>query len=164
MRTAKIAGVLILLFAVAMAAGVTAGRLWARQVAPQRAATGSGSPLSEELQLSAQQCEQLRPIWEHARDAARSCANEAEHIQREHEEALKAMLTDDQKSRYAQMSQENHRRIAEQETKRKEAFRQAVAQTEKLLRPDQQRAYETILKNQLGQSFHAEENSADLAR
>jgi predicted phage gp36 major capsid-like protein len=106
--------------------------------------------LSGQLQLSREQCEQMRPIWEAARDAARSCSKEAERIQFDHEEQLKALLTDEQKARYEQLSQENHRRIAAEDARRKEAFHKALESTQKILRADQWRAYEQIVKNQVG--------------
>ena len=144
MRTAKISLLLVLMFALAMAAGAVTDRLaWGRRPPameqPQRVGVVGGSSLAEELQLTREQTEQIRPIWEEARDAAHACANEAERIQRDHEEQLKGMLTDEQKARYERLSQENHLKIAAQDARRKDAFRQAVARTEKLLREDQRR-------------------------
>src|SRR6476661_6327355 len=125
MRKTKVAVVLGAMFVLAMAAGVVTGRLTTRaptQNAPQQypGLTG-GSPLADELQLSRAQSEQMRPIWEAARDTARSCAAEAEQVQRDHEQQLRAMLTDEQKAQYERMSQENHRRIEVQDARRREA-------------------------------------------
>ena len=158
MRTTKITVLLVGMFIVAMAAGIVTGRLTARQP-PQRPTVLGTSPLSEELQLTQAQCDQIRPIWETTRETARACAKEAEQIQREHDEALKALLPEEQKAQYERLSQENHRRIAEQNAKRKEAFRQAVNRTETLLQPDQQRAYRQILKNQLGAALGSGEGT-----
>ena len=154
MKTMKITVVLVLMFVLTMAAGVVMGRLVSREPRPhgpvQRVAVVGVSPLSEELQLSAEQREQMRPIWEEARDIARSCAADGEQVQRQHEEQLKALLTEDQKRRYEQISQENHRKIADLDEKRKDAFRQAVERTRKILREDQWHAYEQIISNQVG--------------
>jgi Spy/CpxP family protein refolding chaperone len=156
MRTLKITLVLGVMFVVAMAAGVMAGRATARPGSrpsappPESTQEVGGSPLADELQLSREQAEQMRPIWEAARTTAQASAKEAERIQREHDEQLRAMLTDEQRARYAQLSQANHRRIAAADARRREAFRQAVAETKKILRPDQWRAYEQIIRNQVG--------------
>ena len=149
MKTTKITLLLVAMFVTAMAAGIAMGWSTAKPAKLQPKPIGA-SPLSEELQLTPQQCEQIRPLWEQARDTARECAREGEQIQREHEQALKLLLTDEQKLGYEKLSQENHRRIAEQDAGRKKAFRQAVDGTKRLLQPDQQRAYEQIIKNQLG--------------
>jgi Spy/CpxP family protein refolding chaperone len=148
MRTFKVAVVLVFMFVLAISAGVVTGRLTSKAPAPT--AVGGGSLLSDELQLTAEQREQMRPIWESVRDTARSCAAEAERVEREHEERLKAILTDEQKARYQQLSEADHSRIAALDAKRKEAFRNAVGQTNKLLREDQRRAYQRIISDQVG--------------
>jgi hypothetical protein len=147
MKTTKITILLVLMFVLALTAGMVAGRAMAgRRV--QR--PFQGSALSEELQLSPEQIEQMRPIWEAARDKARACGKVAEQIQREHEQQLTEMLTEDQKARYQKLSWQNHQKIAAQDEERKVAFRQAILSTKKILRPEQWRAYERILKNQVG--------------
>jgi hypothetical protein len=148
----RVAILLVMMFGLAVATGVVTGRLTSRYPVPQRHQPGAagGSPLSDQLQLSPEQSEQMRPVWEAARDTARSCAREAERVQREHERQLAAMLNDEQKQRYERLSEENHARIAELDAERKEAFREAVARTRKILRDDQWRAYKQMIKNQVG--------------
>lgn len=92
----------------------------------------------------------MRPIWEAARDEARACARQADRVQQEHEDQLTSMLNDEQKRKYEKLSQANHRRIAALDARRKAAFRQAVEDTRMILREDQWRAYEQIIKNQVG--------------
>jgi Spy/CpxP family protein refolding chaperone len=152
MRTTKVAIVLILLFVLTIAAGAVMGRLLSAPPLPQTQQAGvvGGSPLSDELRLSPEQAAQMRPIWEAARDIARECAQNAERIQREHEEQLAALLTDEQKLKYEKLTQANHRRIAALDARRREAFGKAVAHTRNILRDDQWRAYEQILRNQVG--------------
>lgn len=155
MKATKVTTALVLMFVVTMSAGVIAGRLTSNRpqsrAAPMQPALGSGgSPLTAELQLTPEQGSQMRPIWEAVRDEARACARQAERIQQEHEDQLTAILTDEQKLKYEQLSQANHKRIAALDARRKEAFRQAVDETRKILRDDQWRVYEQIIKNQVG--------------
>jgi Spy/CpxP family protein refolding chaperone len=139
----------VLMFVLTLAAGTVIGRLTAAR-GPARSSAVGGSPLSDELQLTPEQSARMRPIWEAARETARSSARDAGEVQREHEERLAAMLTPQQREQYGQLSEENHRRIAELDAKRREAFAKAVAKTREILRPDQWTAYEQILKNQVG--------------
>jgi hypothetical protein len=145
----KVTILLMAMFALAMAAGVVTGRLLSRPLAPPQAS--GASSLADELQLSRDQQEQMRKYWEEARHTAQACAREAERIQRQHDEQLQKILTDEQKGEYERLSQANHQRIAEQDAKRQAAFHQAVNSTEKILRPDQRRAYLQIIKNHVGQ-------------
>src|SRR5690349_6857327 len=123
---------LVIMFGLALAGGVVTGRLSARlqppvAVQPQQPGSAGGSPLSEQLRLTPEQAAQMRQVWEAARDTARACARDAERVQREHENRLTALLTDEQRQRYQSLSQQNHDRIAALEAARKEAFGQAVA-------------------------------------
>src|SRR5882762_903466 len=128
MKTTKITILLVLMFIVAITAGMVAGRAMAGRRVPSQK-TFQGSALAEELQLSPEQVAQMRPIWEEARDKARACAKVADEIQHEHEQQLREMLTEGQKARYEKLSRENHQKIAAQDGERKDAFRQAILST-----------------------------------
>src|SRR5437588_2157111 len=110
MRTTQVTIALVVMFVLTMSAGLVTGRLTSRQPQPpeprtQQARVVGGSPLASELALGPEQAAQMRPIWEAARDAARACAADADRIQREHEDQLTAMLTDEQKAKYEQLTQ-----------------------------------------------------------
>jgi Spy/CpxP family protein refolding chaperone len=154
----RISLLLVLLFLLTLTAGLVTGRLVARQSAPRPAmpriglgiGLRSGSPLSDELQLTADQRDEMRLIWEDARDAARSCATDADRIEREHSDRLNALLTPDQKKQYQRLSEEDHAKIVALDARRKAAFRKAVDRTKGMLHADQWQAYEQIIKNQVG--------------
>ena len=65
---------LIVLFILSLAAGAVTGRLAGQQPSSrsQRPATSGGSPLADELQLSSEQRDQMRPSGKTARDTARA--------------------------------------------------------------------------------------------
>ena len=150
----KVTIVLVIMFVLALTTGVVTGRLSARyEPAPQarqQPGQAGGSPLSDQLRLTPAQAAQMRSFWEAARDTAHACARDAERVQRDHEKQLTAMLTDEQKQQYERLSRQNHDRIAALDDERKQAFRQAVAQTKQVLRDDQWRAYQQIIRNELG--------------
>ena len=154
MRARQITLLLVLNFVIALAAGVVAGRALAGRsnagLLGPTTMTAGDSFLGGQLQLTPEQTEKMRPIWEAARDTAQECAREADRIQRDNETQLQELLTEPQKTKYEQITAEHHRRIVEQDEKRKEAFRQAVEQTHGILRAEQWTAYEQILKNQVG--------------
>ncbi len=152
MRGRHITAMLVLNFAIAIVTGIFVGRFLTLRadasVSPVAAPGASG--LAGQLQLSTEQSAKMRPIWETARDVAQECARDAERIQQENDAALQALLTEPQRVRYEQISADHHSQIAEQDARRKDAFRKAVDQTRLILRPDQWQAYEQILKNQIG--------------
>lgn len=148
MRT-KTALIVVLMFVVALAAGAVAGKLASRQ--QQRTPTVvTGSELTDQLQLTPDQREKMRPIWEAVRETADSCRKEAEADQKEQQDQLIAMLNDDQRRKYADLTSATSIKIQVLDEKRKAAVRKGIEQTEKLLSDDQRKAYRQIIKDRLG--------------
>lgn len=143
----KTSVIVVLMFVVALGAGAVAGKLASRQQAPR---PPSGQSLADDLQLTSEQRDRMRQIWESVRQTADSCRKNAESAQNEQLEQLKAMLTDDQRRRYAELTSATSIKIQVLDEKRKSAVRQAIEQTEKLLSTDQRKTYRQILKDRLG--------------
>lgn len=157
MKTSKLIVLFLAMFVIAASAGVMIGRLIARPSYSQETRRGS-TFLREELQLTADQSEKMRPLWESARDTARACAAEAEQVQHENDSQLRALLTDEQKGQYEEVSRKNHAKIVALDARRKEAFRGAVDLTRAILNPEQQKSYEQILKTRVGSTAGSPEN------
>jgi hypothetical protein len=144
------------MFIMTLAAGVLTGRLMKARATPSSSsssvqpAPGEGSFLVNELQLTAEQSNRMRAIWEQARDTVQEDIRKAERIQQQQDEQLNTLLTPAQRTEYARITNEGRERLAALDAKRKEAFALAVAQTREILRPDQWAAYQQILKNQVG--------------
>jgi hypothetical protein len=140
------------MFIMTLAAGVLTGRLMKARAASSSSqpAPAGGSFLVNELQLTAEQSNRMRAIWEQARDTVQEDMRTAERIQQQQDEQLNALLTPAQRTEYARITNEGRNRLAALDAKRKEAFALAVAQTREILRPDQWAAYQQILKNQVG--------------
>lgn len=139
---------IVLMFVLALGAGVVAGKLATRPPAP--VVVPVGSALSDELQLSPAQREQMRGIWEAVRDTAQSCARDASAAQQHEQEELIKMLTPDQQARFDRLQAQTRARVDVLEARRKSAFRDAVERTKQLLNPDQRRVYEQILRTRVG--------------
>ena len=154
MRMYRATIVVSLMFVVTLAAGVLTGRLMNARAAPQSSSSSSSaegsSLLVRELQLSEEQSNRMRAIWEQARDTVQECIQSGERIQQQQDEQLNALLTPAQRTEYARITNAGRERLAALDAKRKEAFAIAVAHTRETLRPDQWAAYQQILKNQVG--------------
>ena len=152
MRTIKIATILVMMCIVTLSAGVVAGTLVVRQpvASPAPSILAGGSPLTDELALTPEQRQQMKQIWESARDTAQTCARQAQSAQHELDQQLIGMLTPEQRDRYAQITRAARDKVDALDAQRQQAFRHAVDRTEQILDADQRRAYEQIIRNRIG--------------
>jgi Spy/CpxP family protein refolding chaperone len=158
MRKKRIEILLILVAALAMSAGVVAGLLASRlpsAAGPQSAATTTPATpppasfertLADELNLRADQRESMREIWEGVRDQVHKTFDDAQNLQKERDEAMVALLNDEQRVKFAKISQDYANRFNALTKKRDTTFEEAVAKTKNMLDPDQRAKYEEILK------------------
>lgn len=135
---------LLLSFALVFAAGATLGRLTARTKHPPR----RGSWLTEELDLSPQQQEQMRAIWSDVMGQVhRTHGEQRGMLATERDEALRQLLTDEQRQRYEQVLDEYERKLRLLSEQRGAAFQEGVARTKEMLTPDQREKYERMQEN-----------------
>jgi hypothetical protein len=150
MMTAKATLVLILAYVLALAAGTTSGVLAERLRSAGPAA--SSAPLAVQLQLSAEQTEQMRQAWEAVRDTEDDCYKQAQAIERKRDQALVDMLTDEQKAKFALVDKGFADQYAALKARRDTAFADAFAKTEGILTEAQRVKYEQIVRDRLGRS------------
>ena len=136
---------LVMLTILAVGAGVVAGMVVSRLPAPAKAATGQ-SALAQELQLSAQQSEEMRTIWEGVRDKVRTGYESADRLNRQRDQAIQAMLTPEQKAQFEKLTRDFADRFTDLRKDRDAAFAQAVEKTRKLLSDEQRQKYDELLK------------------
>jgi hypothetical protein len=72
--------------------------------------------------------------------------DDAQNLQKERDEAMVALLNDDQRVKFANISQDYANRFNALTKKRDGTFEEAVAKTKNMLDPDQRAKYEEILK------------------
>jgi Spy/CpxP family protein refolding chaperone len=138
MRSSKTSLLVVLMFVVALAAGAVAGKL----------ATWGGTTGSlDDLHLSQAQRDQMRQIWESVQQTADDCRKDAEAAQNAQRDQLIALLNDEQKAKYAQLTSATSVRIMELNEKRKTAVKHAIARTEALLSEGQRKEYRKIIEN-----------------
>jgi hypothetical protein len=143
MNSKWIAVVMMLMFAVAVGAGVVTGKLSARL--PATPAAPVVGTLSDELQLDPQQRAAMQKIWESAQRTSRDCAKAASLAQKEQDDALMALLNDEQKAKYAAVNQQTQAKIAALDLRRRAAFSDAVEQTSGILSEPQRKTYKLII-------------------
>jgi len=158
MRKKRIEILLIVVAALAMSAGVVAGLLASRlpsAAGPQSPATSNPTvpppasferTLADELALRENQREQMREIWEGVRGTVHATFDDAQNLQKERDEALVALLNDEQRVKFAKISQDYANRFNALTKKRDATFEDAVAKTKNILDPEQRAKYEEILR------------------
>jgi hypothetical protein len=144
-RRILVLGVTVLAIAAGVVAGMVAGRWTSARNVAQAPATEAGG-LAGELGLNPTQVEQMRQIWEAVRNDVRSDFEAADALQRQRDRDLFAMLTDEQKARFQQVSKDYAEKFAELRRRRDQRFQRAVEATRKLLNDEQRRKYDDLLK------------------
>ena len=135
--------IMLLSLLLAFAAGVTVGFL----LRHPGHKTYLQSKLSRELGLTPEQREEMSKIWSDVRSRARrgqDGRNQA--LERERDEAIKALFSEEQKARYEEVMQEYSRKVAEHTQERRKVFQQAVERTKQILTESQRKKYEELLK------------------
>jgi len=131
-------------FLAAFVAGVAAGVA----LFPPPPPPPPGSWLTHELDLTPEQRTRMRQIWSGVMRGPRHSERQA--MEKEKDEAVRALLTDEQKARYEEVAKGFAARLAAQADERKKAFEDAVESTKKILSEKQRAKYEEILKQRGG--------------
>jgi DNA-binding TFAR19-related protein (PDSD5 family) len=151
MKDRKTRWVIVAAFMLTLLGGVAAGMLASRffKVPAPAAASVGAVPLSEELNLSTAQTEQIRPIWEGMRSEVNDCYRQAQAIDQQRQQALLQLLTPEQKERYSHIDQTYADRYTALTARRQALFDQAIVRTKALLNDGQKHEYEKILSRRL---------------
>lgn len=145
---AKTSILLVLMFVLAIGAGVVAGKLASRvNTVPQVERTVT---ISDELHLSDAQKKQMRQIWEGVQSTATDCSAQAKKIQYDYEEAVTRLLDKDQLARYQKLTEQSKTQIEALEEKRRGAFKAAVDRTRQMLSEPQRKIYDKIIHDRIG--------------
>jgi Spy/CpxP family protein refolding chaperone len=153
-------GVTVLALCAGLAAGLLASRLPGSGASSSSSSSSTSpssgvpadprTPLVEELQLSPAQRDQMREIWEGVRGKVHQAFADAQRLQKDRDDALVALLSDEQKARFETISKKYASQFDELTHKRDATFQEAVERTKQLLNEEQRAKYEQILKRQVG--------------
>jgi hypothetical protein len=154
-KSSKTRAAVLFAFLIALGAGIVGGMLISR-LPMLSTATGAQpvraqSPLTDMLQLSPDQADKMRMIWEEARGKSQTALAQVQTLQKGRDDALVAILTtDEQRAKYEKVTKDYAKQFAEVIAQRDQVFQDAVAQTRKILSPQQQKKYEEVLRTRLG--------------
>ena len=140
-------------FIVALSAGVGGGVVLSRHLsltAIQPVSAPDHSSLAEDLQLSAEQREQMRRIWEGAQVRGKIYYDEVQKLQKGRDDEMVALLNVEQKARFEKIAHDYADRFSDLINRREAMFDDAVNETRKILNPTQRERYEQILRNRVG--------------
>ena len=154
MTTGKSRFVFTVAFGLALVAGAAAGVLATRFVAaptsPTPPAAVGGALTLEDLELTPDQRDKVKRIWEGVKAQSDQSYRQAQNIQRERDAKVFDLLTDAQKAQYKQIYEryldENTRLLAARDA----AVKKAIEETKSLLSSPQREKYDAVLKSRLG--------------
>jgi hypothetical protein len=164
MIVSKASTVLIAVATLALGAGLAVGTLSKRVIGPSAvdlssgggstevlpASSTGGSTLSQELGLSTDQRNQMQQIWEGVQTTAHDCQEKAQKLQKQRDDAVFDMLSDEQKAKYTQLTTECFGKIGLLNSQREAAFNKAVEQTKSILNDTQKKVYEQLIASRVG--------------
>jgi hypothetical protein len=160
MKGSKARAIMLFAFVIALSAGTVGGILLSR-LPLLASAQASSSPvalqlsLTEALELSPDQAQKMRKIWEGSRDKSHGMFAEAQDLQKGRDDALVSLLNDEQKAKYEKIAKEYADRFAALTARRDSMFQDSVEQTKSILSASQQKKYEEILRSRLGPKMNA---------
>ena len=150
--------ILIIAFVVTLAAGVVAGftlRMWSHR--PHRPFVGEGprgpgaaAPHNRfpDLTLTEEQDAKMKEIWDAVmRESRENQGKQHQAFQKQRDEAIRAILTEEQKVKYDEVLKDYAGKMAELGKAREKAFQEAVEKTKLILNAEQRKKYEEWLKN-----------------
>ena len=137
--------ILIVSCLVVFAAGASLGALLTRS----RPTRQDHSWLAAELNLTAEQRDQIRKIWSETMGSVfRNQSERRGAVTQERDQAILSLIPQAQRSRYESIQQEYTRKMDELSQERKRAFEEAVERTKKVLTAEQAVKYDDLIKKQ----------------
>jgi Spy/CpxP family protein refolding chaperone len=133
---------IISLFTVALGTGIVVGMGMTR--AP--AARDGRSWLTDQLNLTPEQSQQMKAVWENVRGSSKPRNDARMQYRKERDDALQALLTPEQKAAYAKLVEHYNAEIAELNRQQEAEFQAAAERTKKILNEQQRARYDELLK------------------
>jgi hypothetical protein len=150
MRNSTSSLLVLVACALALLGGAAAGMLAMKLSPSDKRLTLDQTSLADDLQLTPDQRNQIRGIWEHVRQSAADANAEGRRLETDWETRLKALLTPDQQKEYEQIHRDYNDGVTALKSRQDKAMADAVERTRELLNDTQRRRYDVILAHRLG--------------
>jgi Spy/CpxP family protein refolding chaperone len=141
--------IVVIGFVIAFVAGAVVGlqlRTTPVQATVQPVQGQRPSWLRSELNLSNEQNEQMKNIWEGLHNSGRSYEERRHRFREERDEAIAALLAPGVMGDYDRILADFNNKLNALAQERDKAFQEAVEKTKKILTPEQRTKYEEFLK------------------
>lgn len=138
---------ILLGFVLMFAAGAVIGMVKDKAVPP--ASPHNHSWLADQLQLTDQQREQMKEIWQSAmpHQHGDQAMEKRRTLQKERDDAIRAMLNSDQQAKFDAIEQKYEQSIADLQKNRAKAVQDAVERTKLILNDQQRQKYDELRKH-----------------
>lgn len=141
----KLKILMIIAVLLSLGAGILLGFAGSRM--PFHGHPGSHSFLMDELNLTADQRDQMQKIWSSTVDTLRDKHfQQMDQMRKDREAAIEALLTPDQKARYDAINKDFQAKMAVIDKERDDSIQSAIDQTKKILTDSQRVKYDQLLK------------------
>ena len=139
---------LIVAFLVVFLAGGTFGALvGVRQQPPEEKRPDRPERFIAGLDLTEAQQEQMKQIWTDAmREQMQSLEKQRRELYKQREEAIEALMTDEQRAAVAEIEAEHDKKSAEIRDARRKVFEEAHEKTRAILTPEQRERFDAELE------------------
>ena len=148
----KVKATVLFAFILALSAGVVLGFAAARRVDPavptatKPPESRRGSWLSDQLELSPEQGDQIREIWQKAMsEQGRANSERRRALEKERDGAVLGLFTTEQREEYERLMKQYEARIAETGRERDRLRQEAIEKTKQVLTEGQRKKYEELL-------------------
>jgi Spy/CpxP family protein refolding chaperone len=139
--------IVMMCFMVAFAAGLTVGIESQRPQEPKESRSRRCGALSSELNLTADQQEQMHQIWsETARRGGREREDRRRELWRERDEAIRQLVPAEDQARYEEVMHDYYAKMRALDQEWRTSFDEAVNQTQQILTAEQREKYKKILE------------------
>jgi uncharacterized protein YdbL (DUF1318 family) len=131
------------LFTVALGTGIVVG-MGVSRTSPKT--QDRGFWLAEELNLTPAQSEKMKTIWSDISRPGQNNFERRRQLQKERDDAVQALLNDEQKTAYLAVVEKFNAQVAELNHEREAAFQAAVESTKDILTDAQKTKYDELMK------------------
>lgn len=157
---------IVMVFTIALGAGVTVGRLWERRSHCDAELTKGPAFIAKELKLSDEQDVKMHKIWSKVLDVRSKHHFESDLLLREKEDKIENLLTPEQTTKFHELMRDYDRKQGDIErdrrTRRDALLKEREDAARALLTPEQKAKFEDVVQQYNSRRQQLEQDTKDL--